>query len=385
MNFYKAFHLLRDVDKLINQKSELEKNIQEYLNTKTALESQISSAQSKLSALSQDIDYTRGSIIATELKAYSYPDKKTSSVTLEKELDEINQQITQMVASNAIIQSSIGYVVDGSNYKGSRFQKFYGESLLLSFNNYFDKKAKAITTMNYYKTCELIESNYKKMNKRASIIGDSLSPKYLALKLKSLKLLVDINIQIKEERRRVNEEKKRLREQEQLLLEAEKERKRLEEEKKDMDIAFNKALTEQEREDIKSKIVEIDRRLEDIEYKVNNPKAGWVYLITSPSLPNMYKCGVTRRLSGPMERVRELSSSSLPFAFELKGFCFSGDAFDIENKMHKYFDNVRVAENREFFYGSVEDAIEILRDKFKQEVHSVDFAKENKNNESEED
>lgn len=72
-----------------------------------------------------------------------------------------------------------------------------------------------------------------------------------------------------------------------------------------------------------------------------------------------------------MVRVRELSSSSLPFAYKAHCFVFSDDCFELESNMHKFFDDKRVAPDREFFYTTPKEAIEALRDVFDADVHFV--------------
>ena len=112
-------------------------------------------------------------------------------------------------------------------------------------------------------------------------------------------------------------------------------------------------------------------QIDDIDFRVSNPKAGWLYVIESPSLKGMVKIGTSRRLNGPFERVRELSGSSLPEAFRINGFCFSDDAFALENNMHKYFAKQRVNPNKEFFYITPQEAIKVLKEEFDCDVHFV--------------
>ena len=76
-------------------------------------------------------------------------------------------------------------------------------------------------------------------------------------------------------------------------------------------------------------------------------------------------------MNGPFERVRELSGSSLPEAFRINGFCFSDDAFALENNMHKYFAKQRVNPNKEFFYITPQEAIKVLKEEFGCDVHFV--------------
>ena len=89
----------------------------------------------------------------------------------------------------------------------------------------------------------------------------------------------------------------------------------------------------------------------------------------------MVKIGCTRRLS-PVIRVRELSSSSLPYPFRAHGFVFSDDCFALESAMHQYFEYRRVAPDREFFNITPKEAIYALENKFGVEVHFADCDEE---------
>ena len=187
--------------------------------------------------------------------------------------------------------------------------------------------------------------------------------------------MLDINLAIKvkqkEEKARIREEKRRLKEQEQLLSDIARERAKLLEEKKAMNIAFDKALTDDERNRIKSQLTNIDKRLDSIAYRESHSKAGWLYVITSPSLPGLTKIGCTRRLN-PSIRIKELSSSSLPEPFHAHCFVFSDDCFELENNIHKYFDKERVNPDREFFRIEPKEAIDALKEIFNVDVHFVD-------------
>ena len=178
---------------------------------------------------------------------------------------------------------------------------------------------------------------------------------------------------VRQRNAKLREERKRMREQEKLLEEIAKEQEQLEKERKSMDIAFAKALTEEERQGIKAEMAKIDKRMDSLKYRREHNNAGWLYVISSPSLPGLCKVGCTRRLN-PTIRVRELSSSSLPYPFRTHGFVFSDNCFELETQMHHYFDDKRVAPDREFFYITPQEAIDVLKNKFNQEVH---FEEEN--------
>lgn len=200
--------------------------------------------------------------------------------------------------------------------------------------------------------------------------------------LKLIQLELDKKIAKAQERERLKKERQQLREQEKLLAEAEKEKKRLEEERKNLQKLFSQSVTEQEQLEIKSKLAEIDKRTEEIDWRISHQSAGWLYITTTKSMPGIYKIGRTRRLN-PLIRLSELSSASVPFVFECNGLVFSENVFDLETKIHNRLDEKRVNKenkHKEFFYGSPEEAIEILKKEFNVTVH---FNNENFFNENE--
>lgn len=329
---------------------------------------EVADVSKEVNTKKQELGLVNGIVEMQEL-GMEYTPAKDCLSDIELKINKVDGKIASMIGNKQITITSRTYTVDNSASKGARFQQTFCNNLVMGFNSYYEKKAKAVTTANYSKTVELLNKKFTSMNKQGDLLGISMSKKYLELCIERLALSLDLKNAKDHEKAAIREERKRMKEQEQLLLDAEKERKRIKAEKEALDIAFAKALSEAERKEIKAEMANLDKRLTDIDWRIEHPKSGWVYLITSPSLPGMYKCGVSRRLSGPQERVSELSSSSLPFPFSLKAYCFSDDAFEIESSMHDFFDKDRVAPNREFFYGNVKDAIDALRDVFEQDVH----------------
>lgn len=354
----------------INYLNEINEQIKKSNNEVINLSSEISKVKSELNHYLSELGTAEGIITMQDL-GLEYTPSLNDLNEISKRKEDVQKKIGNLIGCDKAIITTRIYRIDGSEAKGRQFQKTFCENLMTSFNLYFEKKKKAITSNNYEKTEELIEKKFQTINNKAALMGVSINKEHLELCLEYLSLELDDKIAKAEEKEKLKEERRRLREQEKLLAEAEKERKRLEEEKKAMNLAYNKALTEEERNKIVEQIQEIDKRIGDIDYRVSNPKAGWLYVIESPSLPGLVKIGVSRRLNGPFERVRELSGSSLPEAFHINGFCFSDDAFGLENNMHKYFSKQRVNPNKEFFYITPQEAIKVLKEEFGCDVHFV--------------
>lgn len=348
--------------------TEINNQIQEAENKKKSIEIELNSIQNRLDATNIYIDLGQTYIPAQSLDE------------LEQQRADLQDKIINSLSSGLWrIEQQVTF--NDSVSKGKALQKAHGDGLMYSMTAYIDSKEKSVTSNNYEESKRLIEKKFNQLQKKATTIGISLNKNYVANRIEMLKLKAQIKEANKIRKEQERKERERLREEQKLLEEAERERKRLKAEKEAMDIAFAHALSESEREEIKSKLANIDLRLADIDYRINNPKAGYLYVISSPSLPDMIKIGVTRRLN-PSIRVKELSSSSLPFPFELNAYCFNNDAFELELNMHNYFDAYRVSPNREFFYVSIEQAIDVLKNNFNQEVH---YGTYEENNESEDD
>lgn len=107
-------------------------------------------------------------------------------------------------------------------------------------------------------------------------------------------------------------------------------------------------------------MTELQEKLREAEEKnqralsmAQQTKAGNVYIISNVGSfgENVYKIGMTRRLE-PMDRVKELSDASVPFAFDVHAMIYSEDAPSLETALHKKFALLQVNKvnrRKEFF------------------------------------
>lgn len=382
--------MLNFLKNLQNQREAEEKRIKELVNIRTQLEGKIAQlnqqannmaqlsadAQAQYNTKLESLRLIDSGFGALEEIGYERYIPTMESNDIEKEIFSTEFDIATLASKDELIIYSRAYRIDNSEAKGKKFQENYGKNLLIGFNTYCQAKEKAISETNYNRSIELIDSCFAKFNKQGALLGISLNPKYLGLREQILTCKLELKIKKAKEREKLREERRKLKEQEKLLEDIAKEEEALEKERKSMNTAFAKALTDEEREQIKAEMTKIDKRMEDIKYRREHNSAGWLYVISSPSLPGMVKIGCTRRLM-PTIRIRELSSSSLPYAFRAHCFVFNDDCFALETQMHRYFDAKRVAPDREFFYIMPQEAIDVLKNKFNQEVHFVDMEEDN--------
>lgn len=367
---FKRDKLAKEISNLETRRDTLYKDIADARRKSNDLGAYIDFQMKETKELEQVTNVGRG-IVEMQDMGLEYTPLDTNNEEITKKITDIENSIAKLYTNAEICQIQRTYTLNNSTSKGLKMQKEYCNALIGAYNNYFEKKKKAITEGNYSRTIELMDKTYVRLNARGNMLGVSISSYYHTLCKKLIQLHLDLKLAKEKQRKELREQKRRLKEQEQLIIEMNNLKKKLEEEKKAMNIAFDKALTDEERAEIKEKIASIDRRIEDADYRVANTKAGWLYVISSPSLPNMVKIGCTRQAL-PMQRIYALSSSSLPFPFKAHCFVFSDDCFELESNMHKYFDAQRVNKDREFFAITPQDAIDALKNEFHANIWYVD-------------
>ena len=367
---FKRDALAKEVQSLEIRRNLLLHDIADQERLKVDTENKVMSELQHLEELQSATGALNGYVEMQDM-GLEYTPLDTNNEEITKKIVAVESDIAKMYNNATVCKIIRTYTLNNSVPKGAKMQKEYSNNLLGAYNNYFEKKKKAITENNYSRTIELLDNTYNRLNKRADTLGTTINYEYHVLCKKLIRLYLDLKLAKEKQRKEQREQKRRLKEQEQLIIEMNRLKKKLEEEKKAMDIAFDKALTDEERESIKEKIADIDKRMADADYRLTNTKSGWLYVISSPSLPNLVKVGVSRRES-PWTRVKELSSSSLPIPFKAHCFVFSDDCFELESAMHKYFDAQRVNKDREFFAITPQQAIDALKDYFKVDIWYVD-------------
>jgi len=190
-----------------------------------------------------------------------------------------------------------------------------------------------------------------------------ISDPYHRLRVQELALTADYLAKVAEEKEREREEKARLREERRVQQEIERERARLDKERQHYSNALDALIAKGDEAGaarLREQLAEIQRAIEDVDYRAANVRAGYVYVISNVGSfgEQMVKIGMTRRLD-PRDRVRELSDASVPFNFDVHALFFSNDAVGIEAQMHERLANRRVNrvnQRREFFFATPAEA-----------------------------
>ena len=97
--------------------------------------------------------------------------------------------------------------------------------------------------------------------------------------------------------------------------------------------------------------------------------AGYIYIFSNISMPEIYKIGFTERK--PHERANELSNTSSPTPFKVEYSLLVEEPSLIESEIHQEFIDYRVSENREFFKIDLQYAIRFIETKFNEKTKKI--------------
>lgn len=189
---------------------------------------------------------------------------------------------------------------------------------------------------------------------------------YLTIRLEEVRwasVAHELKMQEREEQRQIKEqireEEKARREYERVIREAAKEEDTVRRamEKAQQMLA---AASEAQKAKYEAQLAELAMRLQAAEERnqralsmAQQTRRGHVYVISNLGSfgEHVYKIGLTRRLD-PLERIRELGDSSVPFEFDVHALIFSEDAPALESQLHRHFlmsQMNKVNHRKEFF------------------------------------
>ena len=360
--------------KLTKEKNEeLDKSIEEKRKQEMNLKYEIKKLQDELVFTTDEMT----------LQSYGLYEPKypfMDATAYKEKLDNLRRRQKDM------IKKGPNMTLDGDLKKGQKMIKDSIKQILRTFNTECDMVIGKVKRSNYENSRKRIRKSFEQLNKLNSHIGINIRMGYLNLKLDELELALDYQIKKEEEREALREAREKEREEKKLQKKLEKERKKFEKENNTINSEIEEAKAKmaqaaaEEKAKLEAEIAKLqaalDKNNEEVK-KINEwqetPGAGYVYIISNIGSfgEEIFKIGVTRR-DNPEERIRELSSASVPFKYDSHVFIFSKNAYDLENQLHKRFDKKRVNKvnmRKEFFKITMDDVKQIVEEN-KGAVHS---------------
>ena len=309
--------------------------------------------------------------IFSEYDALSSEECKNQLALLKQTEQEIIKQ------DNALITTAEGNKKEINDNK---------KQILRCFNSECDNALLSLTVKNIDSVRSKITKSYETLNNIFAVDGICIKKKLLELKLEGLNLVYTFELKKDQEREQQKAIKEQMIEEEKVRREIEKQKAKIEKDQNQCTNEINKLMNymQKTQNDIEKqlyidKIKELEEKMKQLESdkatvleREANARAGYVYIISNIGSfgENVYKIGMTRRLE-PMDRVKELSSASVPFEFDVHAMIFSDDAPSLETALHQKFENQsvnRVNLRKEFFKVTLDEIESVVKEKYNNTV-----------------
>lgn len=378
-----------DIAILTKQLFDLKQEYKQEESKLSSFQENVADVENKLIELRKDYIELDEEILYQSYSLFKPMYDFASSEEYKEKLEEIRSQQKEMIRNKTAATCSTKWTVDGSEAKGRKVTNDNIKMLLRCFNTDCENAIDRVKYNNIESMRARINKSYESLNKLGISNKITISPVYLRLKLDELSLAIEYAIKKqdeKEEQKRIRQE---MREQAKLEKELEEARKNIDKEKKHYSNALDKlnsqldgVLSDDQKNDLLEKKAEIENQLsnlqkalDDVDYREANQKAGYVYIISNIGAfgENVYKIGMTRRLD-PMERVDELGDASVPFNFDVHAMIFSEDAPKLEAALHRAFEDRKlnmVNTRREFFRVTLDEIEDVIKKNYDKTVEFI--------------
>lgn len=375
---------MNNIDETIARvKKETREQIETELKDK---QEKIQTSNNELKQLRKELELHKDELHFQDYGLYEPRYDFVDSVSYKEKLIAVRKQQKRMIKDKIACTCKIEWEVGGSKAKGRKMMNDNIKLALKLFNLECENATMKVKHSNFDISVKRINNSFEKINKLNSTHHIVLSKSYLDLKIDELHIAYEYALKKEEEKELLKEAKEKEREEKKLQKELEKEKNKFIKENDEINNEINsieeelKKAAEEEKAKLEAEILKLKEALnknnEEIT-KINEwkekPGAGYVYIISNIGSfgKDVFKIGVTRR-EKPEERIRELSSASVPFRYDTHVFIFSKDAYALENELHTRFDKQRVNKvnrRKEFFRISIDDIKQIVEEN-KGAVHS---------------
>lgn len=321
-----------------------------------SLEDEIKNQTEKLKNIQHEISLANDELGFQEFGFFERQYKFSNSTKYKEELEKIRNYQKQHIKNNTAGNIISPMMLNNNKSKGRAMQKQLIRAAIRGFNGEADALLVKITVSNLDNKIKALKKAFSQLNKMYSRNQIEISSVYLELKIKELQLAAEYELEKQHEKELLKEQREKEREDKKLQNEIKTKRKQIEKDRKHFNNMIKnveellKNANDDEILELKRQISEYRERLselddieENIDYREGHATAGYVYVISNIGSfgKDIYKIGVTRRLE-PLDRIRELSSASVPFQFDVHALVFSEEAFALERELHTEFEKYKI-------------------------------------------
>lgn len=374
----------------VKKKTEEYKSLLSQLDVdKKTLEERIIILDRKIRDLNSEIIVLDDEILFESFALYKPKFSFQTSDEYKSKLEICRDNQKSLIKAGDAVQANENWTVNNSKSEGKKMVNDMKKLLLRSFNNECDYCVDNVKFNNMEVNEKRIEKSFETLNKLGSIMHARITDSYKKLKYQELYIAFEYAQKKQDEKEAQKKAREELREQQKLEQEIRQARERIEKEKKhfiqalkDFESRLKDAKTDAEKALLVEKIAEVRSQFEELEkeekvidYREQNAKAGYVYVISNIGAfgEDIFKIGMTRRLE-PMDRIDELGDASVPFYFDVHALVFSENAPRLESKLHEHFYSGRINklnDRKEFFRANIDEIEKVIRDNYDKVVDVV--------------
>jgi hypothetical protein len=335
----------------------------------------LSDLHTKTAVATAQLEDVQRSIIdvnaVAELQAvglFDYEHPAQSSADLATELETVRYEIKNRIRDKTAVSTKVQFTFNNSQAQGRKFVNDMSKVLLRAYNAEAENAIKTTRAGNLAVAQKRLSTAAEQIARSGAMIELRIEAGYHELRLREIALANDHLQALAREKELERDRRAELREQAKAEAELRKAKETLEKEKSHYLATLAALESNGDAEGatrMRAKLEDVERALADVDYRVANIRAGYVYVISNIGAfgERMVKIGMTRRLE-PMDRVNELGDASVPFRFDVHALFFADDAVGIETMLHQRFAAERVNKvnlRREFFYTTPDDVLTALK------------------------
>lgn len=334
----------------------------------SAGEQELTRIGAETAAMRANLVEMRQSVEMQDVGLFDYEHPAETSAELADELSRLRAEVKSLNKVGEAISATSNFTFNNSKAQGNKMVKDYSRLMLRAYNAEVENCVKTVRAGSLHTAQARLEKSVDQIAKTGAMLDITVTARFHRLRLKELELAARHLERLKAEKEAERAQKAELREQRKAQQELQREHDRLEKEKAHY---LNSLAALEAKGDVagaerlRMDLLDVERALEDVDYRAANIRAGYVYVISNLGAfgRSMVKIGMTRRLE-PMDRIRELSDASVPFHFDVHALFFSKDAVGIETMLHQTFAPERVNKvnlRREFFNTTPDAVLDVLK------------------------
>ncbi len=382
-----ALDIKQEILELQKQQKSEERELSKLKKIFSAKNIEINSLDKTIQKKKETIVWMDDEILVQEFGLYQPKFDFASALDYKEKLAEIRATQKGLIKNNLAVSDSTNWQVNGSLSKGKKMVSETEKLLLRAFNSECDELVSKVKYTNFDASVDRIYKSAATISKLGSTMDISITQQYLSAKVKEIRLAFEYQLKKQQEKEAEKAARAEQREQAKLQKELEEQRKKFEKEQTHYQTAYKKLITQIEqnpdnldllakRSEMEQHLSDIEKSLQDVDYRQANMKAGYVYIISNIGSfgENVYKIGMTRRLD-PQDRIDELGDASVPFNFDVHAMIFSDDAPALEAALHRAFEKKKlnmVNHRREFFHVTLDEIKAVIKQNFDKTIEFID-------------